>query len=347
MLMVIILHTKTHGLKGVVPEFTDGMYWILNFLHMFSIVAVNCFVLISGYFLSASRFSAKRLVKLWFQTEVFSVGIFMLLCFLPSADTTFGFGKLLSYVLPVMSNSYWFFTCYFVLIILSPFLNRFINSAEQKEFKKLLLVLLGVFVGVSSLDIWNDFFGTARGYSSVWFVILYLVAAYIRRFGLPKKPYGIFYVLISVLSVFIYAGLDFLSPRLELFSLARGVLLRYNSITVFASSVCLFMFFINHPLNCKTIGTKIITGLSASSFGVYLFHDHTEMRSFLWNNVVKLYEKIDNPPKYFLSIAVCLISFFIIGTILSRLITFFINSAEKLLTKAKKSSYKSPAEQVP
>ena len=171
MVMVIILHTKTYGLKNVSLEPTSSLYWIVGALHFLSIVAVNCFVLISGYFTSQTTISYKKLIKLWLQVETFSVGIYLILCAIPNSGIEFAFGQFLVQLFPILSNQYWFFTCYLVLIFLAPFLNKFINTMEQKEFKKCLIVLLSLFVLIPSINVFGDNFDTSSGYSIFWFII--------------------------------------------------------------------------------------------------------------------------------------------------------------------------------
>ena len=129
MLMVIVLHTKTYGLMGVSLKPTEGIYWVVWILHFLSIVAVNCFVLISGYFTSTSTspFSLKKSLKLWLQVEFFSVGIYLIMCTIPNSGVEFGFGQLLFQSFPIMSNQYWFFTCYIGMLVLSPLINGFVN----------------------------------------------------------------------------------------------------------------------------------------------------------------------------------------------------------------------------
>lgn len=336
MVMVIILHTKTYGLKGVVFEPTDGLYWIVWTLQFFSIVAVNCFVLISGYFTSTSTPTPKKLFKLWLQVEIFSVGIYLILCAVPNTGVEFGFGQLFSYIMPVMSNQYWFFTCYFVLMIIAPFLNRFINIMEQREFKKCILVLLALFVLIPSFNIYGNNFGTSNGYSVFWFMILYLVAAYLRRYPLQKKPYGVFYIAISVISVFAYTVLNKLNNYLSLFGQARDILSRYSCITVFTASVCLFLFFLNHPIKTEKAWGKLVTKTAAVSFTVYLIHEHPVIRALLWDNTIKLFETTNSIPAYLSRLFIAVIGIFVAGAVLGKVLCSLINISEKLLYKVKK-----------
>ena len=333
MVMVIVLHTKTYGLSGITFELNDKFYWITTALHMFSLVAVNCFVLISGYFTSTSKIKPSKLIMLWTLVTTFSLGVYLLLCAIPSTGFELSFGEILVSIFPVMAKRYWFFTCYIVMMVLSPFVNKFIDSLDKATYKKLLAVLLVLFVGINSINIWGDPLGTDKGYSVLWFIVLYLVAAYIRRYGLPKLPYGILYIAISIFSTFASALLKLGGKYFNIFSQASEILLRYNSATVFFGSVCLFLFFLNHPIKLNKILQKLICGVSVASFGVYLLHEHPLVRDILWNNIVRLQGTTNSIGSYLLRMLISIVVIFVAGVIVGWLVMTIINILEKLIRK--------------
>ena len=136
MLMVTMLHITGHGLGGVEIEAFSGTYWIVLIFNTFSLVAVNCFVLISGYFLSQKNISLKKMVALWFQVWTYSVAIYLVLCAMPGVDVNFSIPALVECLCPLLSNQYWFFTCYFLLHLVSPVLNRLMDAWDQQEHQK-------------------------------------------------------------------------------------------------------------------------------------------------------------------------------------------------------------------
>lgn len=336
MIMVIILHTKTYGLQNTQIPTYSGVYWAIWGLHIFSLVATNCFVLISGFFVSYSKINSKKLLKLWIMTLIFSVGIYLIFCLQSPENQPLDMGQLLVQLLPIMSNQYWFFTYYFVLMLLSPFINKFINSLEQKDFKIFLFVLLFIFMVIPTLNIFGDTLDSNNGYSITWFIVLYCVGAYIRRFPLPKKPYGIFYIAISSVALLIHILLESIEDTLPLFKNLKEILYRYNSATVFLASVCLFLFFINKPLYTDKKWGKLITTASASSFCVYLLHEHNYIRNFIWKDTVKLFETTDTLGTYLLRVLITIISILFIGIFIGFVLNNFINFIEKLIIKAKK-----------
>ena len=76
MLMIVGLHTLFHG--GALPLLTPehANYYIANTYESLFIVAVNCFIIISGYF--RIKGSIKKVLKIEFQILFYSISIFVI-----------------------------------------------------------------------------------------------------------------------------------------------------------------------------------------------------------------------------------------------------------------------------
>lgn len=79
MIFVVVLHCCGHGnlLNNVSAFSANGLF--LRIIDSFAYVAVNCFVLISGYFLCTSKFKLRKLVVVLVQAIFYSVAIFALI----------------------------------------------------------------------------------------------------------------------------------------------------------------------------------------------------------------------------------------------------------------------------
>lgn len=73
-----------------------------------------------------------------------------------------------------------------------------------------------------------------------------------------------------------------------------GVMYRYNSITVFCASICLFLHFLWRK-EYSHLSEKIIKVVSPLIFGVYLIHDNPDLRNILWGTLVNTHSWIDSP----------------------------------------------------
>lgn len=208
-----------------------------HFFKSFTIVAVNVFVLISGYF--SISFKLSRLLKLGQETWFYSVSLFILAIYMGWHHLTLQ--KDILYLCPVFSKIYWFITIYIILYILSPCLNKLALSISKNHFKSILLI--GFFI----IYVWHTLsfiLNSSRpiddaGFGIPNFVYLYLLGRYIKLHNIHtiKQHFLLLYFIISI-SLFIFQ---------LIYSIILGfsftALFSYNTIFVFLGSVTLFLFF--------------------------------------------------------------------------------------------------------
>lgn len=314
MVMVTMLHITGHGLQGAQIEVFSGAYWITLFLNTFSLVAVNCFVLISGYFLSAQNISVKKLRLLWFQVWTYSVMVYVILCLIPGVNVHFRITTLLECMFPLLSNQYWFFTFYFLLYLISPYLNKLAQTWNQKEYRNVLAVLIAIFSLIPSVNIWGDAFGNYYGYSLIWFAILYLLAAYLRRFDFrcPVHPVAAYLVACAVLCI-CKAAVSLWNPDIGSVQTILSNQLSYNGPLVLCASIGIFLWARNASLKTGGKAAGIISMMASLSFGIYLLHDHGAMRTVLWNDWVCLKDTAGHSGAFLLRIILTLSILFAAG----------------------------------
>ena len=137
MMMVVVLHYLGKG--GLLPDLTaplsvqDMAAWLLE---AFCIVAVNVYMMISGYFLCESSFKLSRLLTLWLQLWLYSVGIGVLAVvtgIFPAAEVSTHY--YLTLLFPVTMGHYWFLTAYVFLYILLPFVGIGLRRMTKQQFQ--------------------------------------------------------------------------------------------------------------------------------------------------------------------------------------------------------------------
>lgn len=244
-------------------------------------VGVNCFVLISGYFLIDSKFKWKKVFKIIIESFTYSM-IILLIAYIFKFDNL-NAKNIIKSIFPTTFSMYWFISVYIVLYVLSPYINKLFDILSKKEVIK----LIGILVFISIASITPVFIYVIKKVSSIlWFITLYLIGAYIKRY--PNKYFNdkrislcmilISYLLI-VLSIVI---LDFFAL---LYPVVEGKEMYYvwmNSIFVLVNSVSLFLFFKELDIKCN----KCINSIASTMFGVYIMHDNVFMRRFIWRKVV-------------------------------------------------------------
>ena len=159
----------------------------------FSIVGVNVFVMLAGYFTATPKKSS--LINLTFICLFWMIA--KIVC-------CYAFGQEIELKsLFFVTSSNWFIPSYIGLLFFAPILNLFCDSVKNK-------VLWGVVVVLLFIEVWFDWIppypaislGTNGGHSVLSFIILYLFARAIRLYGLPawfKRLAPFIYLICSVL----------------------------------------------------------------------------------------------------------------------------------------------------
>lgn len=285
MLMVVMLHYLGKGNllpgKNFHMDATGYVAWILESL---SIVAVNVYVLISGYFLVESDFKPGKIVKLVLQVLFYTVLITVLaFSFGLIGKEELGIYNLIVQLFPFQLEQYWFMTAYLVMYILSPILALGAKAMSQKNLKVVTLIMVSFMcVEKSILPVQIQF--DQHGYDALWFICLFLVAAYIRLYGLKilEKP------LNAMLLYLVGCGLlmmeDFMFSVIyekfgELWHLI-GTPYHYNHIFNLLASIGLFMFFLQIKIK-EGLFANLVCKIAPYTLGVYLLHEHIYVR-YLW-----------------------------------------------------------------
>lgn len=141
------------------------------FFESISIVCVNVFVLISGWF--GIKPSIKGLCNFLFQCLFFLTGLYIITLVLGLSE--FNLKGIAGCFFATRLN--WFIKAYLLLYILSPVLNAFVANSTRREFKG---VLIGFFVFTCTYCWCGAAQFMLDGYSTLFFIGLYLLARYIN-----------------------------------------------------------------------------------------------------------------------------------------------------------------------
>ncbi|MDR2044034.1 MAG: acyltransferase [Clostridium sp.] len=286
MMMVVTLHYLGKGeiLPSMAGEISAvGLWaWVLETL---SIVAVNTYMLISGFFLAESSFRCGRLIQLLCQVLFYSLLVPVLLMAAGVLDireiTVY---QWLRYILPTQMAQYWFVTAYVTMYLFSPLLNAAVRYMKQSQLRLVLILLLLFFsVNKSVLPIRLEM--DNLGYDGLWFFCVYLCAAYLRRYGVrffagkPKRGFVCYFASCGgILGLALASRLVYLKTgRLESVLAATY---HYNHILNLCGAVSLFYAFSQWKLREGRV-SGWIRRIAPYTFGVYLLHEQLEIR-YLW-----------------------------------------------------------------
>ncbi len=285
MFMVVTLHYLNHtGALLSLGESADAKKIIGTLIESFCIVAVDVYVLISGYFLVEAGFKVKRIVILICQVWFYSMLIpLVMLGSGVAGNEAGGIYVWIQYLFPIGTEHYWFATSYVILYLFTPVLNLAVKTMSKKQLQVTLVLLLVFFCGFKSISP-VQFVTDRFGYDFGWFLCVYLIAAYIRLYGLKAFSTGrrawITYAGCTFVIFAIVCGLYYIHGKTGAFAYYFTVPFHYNYLLCLSGAVALFYAFRYVRIPERAAG--IICAISPLTFGVYLFHEHIDIRS-IWS----------------------------------------------------------------
>ena len=337
MLMVITLHyLDKGGILTPLSQAQSGSGYGAWLLEAFCIVAVNTYVLISGYYLTESGFKLRRLVTLTAQILFYSVlvPVVLILCgVLPVKDMTLY--QLLNYLLPVQTMHYWFGTAYLLMYLFVPVLSAGVRQMSKKQLQLTIFLLLLVF-SISKSVLPFQLSLDTEGYDVIWFLCLFLIAAYVRLYGvhmLNSSCKGWLCYAVSCMGIFLLSILiAFFSNRFGKFAYFIGSPYAYNHILCLLGALGIFHAFLHWNMP-EGIPAWFARKIGPYTFGVYLLHEHTELRFKWprWFGMEKYGEGSWSPFHWLTSI----LFIFAMGIIVDYLRSLFFKSVEAVFCRKK------------
>lgn len=241
---------------------------------------INCFVLITGYFMCTSHITKKKFGKLL--AEIYFYDMVLWCIFFFTGYEAFSIKSFLKMLFPFFTVADNFTSCFLLFYLLIPFLNKLIYALTEKEHFWLMMWCMGVYVFLPSFAKANVIFNYVT-----WFSILFIIASYIRLY--PKDWFGNFKItgmLMAVSLILSWASVAVLATLSRMVGKNIGISYFFvsdsNKILALATGVSAFLFF----KNIKIGYNKIINTIAASTFGVLLIHANSDtMRRWLWVDV--------------------------------------------------------------
>ncbi len=285
MLMIVVHHCIVIGLglEGLSPQYACEMTLISDdvplmlLINSFCIIAVNVFVLMSGYFTIKAR--PGKILNLLFAIYFYTV-LFTTIPLVFHNNIIDGIIKLDFFS---QQSNYWFMREYFILMLFSPLLNYGIQNYSQRAC--LLFIIGQIFVACYL----GFIFGRSvnqNGYNFVNFILLYSIGGYLRKYTITKmnKSWGLVYVVLSLITA-----------MMCIYFFNRGAneaawkLTYYNNPIIIMASIALFLFF-----KSVKIQNKCINKIAQSSLSIYLFGCSTMILQNTSDITKDLYTKYAN-----------------------------------------------------
>ncbi|MBR4265587.1 MAG: acyltransferase family protein [Bacteroidales bacterium] len=254
---------------------TDSIFLLLT--GAWGKIGINCFVLITGYFMCKSEITSTKFLKLVLEIMFYKIVIGLI--FILSDYQPFEWKSFLKLFVPFMSVKQNFGGCFILFFLFIPFLNVLIRNLDEKKHIYLLILCSLTYI----------LFGTIHrvdmNYVS-WFMVLYVISSYLRLY--PKKMMtnqsfcGLMFLLtmfLSALSVLVCAWLGVKIGKNAPFFFVTDS----NAFLAVLTGVFAFLFF----KNMKLPYNKFINAVASTTFGVLLIHANSDtMRQWLWKDTL-------------------------------------------------------------
>lgn len=322
MVFIVAHHGIVHGLglaglSGTMKDvciIREGDFFLASLLNAFFIIAVNSFVLVSGFF--SIQHVRKKGIHLVSQLLVCTF-LFTIPYYLIKGDIVHGISNML-----ILSHSrYWFIIDYFILMAFAPALNLFFENKGKRM--QLVFVIALVFVSCYLGFVWEHV-ANNNGHSVIQFITLYSIGRYLHNNPLyVKRTYALIVyvacaIVISIAMLLLhYKGYDSMAWRMT----------QYNNPLLYISAISFIYFF--HSFNLQS---DFINKVANSSLFIYLFSCSASIEKNYYLFIGNIYEcQSDNV--FFVIILSALLISLVAVTIDQILVSRLVPPVSRMLNK--------------
>ena len=308
-IMVLAMHYLNENMGGALANINRGQhnYYIINIIESYSIIAVNLFIIITGYFMTNStKINFSKIIKIIGIAYFYRVILYLLTVGI--GKNHFGYGEVIRAININLSGGYWYIKTYIILCLLAPFINIMLGHINEKDHRNLIVIIMVFF------SIWPSFFSepprSDDGYGIITFVLMYILGSYIKKYNVKKEKWYIY-----LIGYIIFAGITSICSILKL-----AHHWNYNFIFNILATISLLKMFLNISIN-----SKIINHIATFTLPIYIIHINKYVYQLIYQDILKCNLFYDS-------------NFFIIHMIISIIVIFIlciiIEGIRRLLCKA-------------
>jgi len=271
-----VMHSGLLSTDGPIrcnPQTANTIF--LLFFGLWGKTSINCFLMITGYYMCKSNITIRKFVKLILWIYFYNIIIFMI--FLSSGDETISIQCLVKVLVPIWRIDKGFVGCFIVFFLTIPFWNILIRNMTKRNHEILLLLLLMVYTILDSIT----YFCVSFNYV-IWFGVIYLISSYVRLYPIEIYDNTKLWMWLFLAS-FMFVCLSVIVMHYK-FGRGEGFFVfdsnRFGSVVIAVTS---FMWIKNVYVSYN----KYTNMIGGSTFGVLLIHDNSStMQRWLWQDIV-------------------------------------------------------------
>ena len=259
----------------------DPVHIILELIRHIGRLGNAIFLICSAWFLLDKETSAKKkalgmLADIW----VMSMCVFVPVIIVRKGDVSTDY--IIKSLFPTIYMNNWYMTCYILLCLLYPFLNRLIKTMSQRELLGAAL-FLGIVYIVINYRI-STFFSS---HIIVW-ISVYFILAYIKKYGAGienSTKFAVALLLAGVIgNTLVVLGINFAGLKFTSYSESPIFGDKGSNPFIFMIALGAFCLF-----NKAKFHSKFINGVSSLSMLIYILHENLLLRKYyrtlLWHEI--------------------------------------------------------------
>ena len=277
MLLIVAHHYVVNsGLQSLLVDCSSVNNLFLLLFGAWGKTGINCFLMITGYFMCTSRITLRKFLKLVVQIYFYKLLLFAI--FLFAGYESLSPIRFLRLILPFWGFQTDFVSCFIAFFLTIPFWTILVQNMSKRQHELLLMVTLGCYTILGSIPTFKVSFNYIT-----WFGIIFLIASYIRLYPLRIFEKRALWGWLS----FLFFILAMTSVVLLQMILGAGYFLISDCNKFFAVLIAVTSFLWFKNLNIKY--SKIINAFGAGTFGVLLIHANSDaMRTWLWKDTLDI-----------------------------------------------------------
>lgn len=266
-------------------------------------IGVAIFFIITGYFCCKSTFKFSRIINIathtWLYSAIITLIYLSLYC-LKLAPTTAsevinssdGINTILTTILPISHNAYWFITSYIMLLICTPIINNAIKRFSRTQ----LIICTSTLLIISMIGTLLVSDPLARILPNS--IIMYLMGASIRLCGDKIKLSNVKIIGLISLGAILMILVNYIAalpnPPIVFKDILHSWLYTNGLQQIqWLIGAGLFVLFMRaKPMLRNNLTAKFIRIAGASTFSVYLLHEHKFLLLSIYNNINHLINPI-------------------------------------------------------
>lgn len=274
MLMIVAHHFVVNTGLDTIADINSSTGIFVMLFGAWGKTGINCFLIITGYFMCTSKITLRKFVKMIGQIYLYKWLFFVF--FLIVGNETLSLLGIVKLLMPFWGFQDDFVSCFIAFWLTVPFLNILVQNMTKRQHELLLVLLLTMFTALGSIPT----FKVTINYVT-WFGIIYFIGSYIRLYPNKWTESKRLWEWMTLLT--------FVVGCLSILILQRVIGGGYFFVTdcnkLFAVLVAVTSFLWFKNMNIKY--SKVINAFGAGTFGVLLIHANSDaMRTWLWKDAL-------------------------------------------------------------